>query len=310
MSPFSGRGLHHVTAVATDPARNLGFYRDLLGLRLEKRTVTHEDPGAYHFIYGQDGGRPGGHLNFFSWASSGPAPRRPAENECVVFAVDPSAFGWWEEHLGRRAVSSRRGALPCGEPALLLEDPDGLPLALAGGMIGRPPPDRGIVPAWAALRGLRAVALSLRGADLMAAILTQVLGHHETAWDGDWRILMAHDGAGGQVMLHRRGEDGRTRLGPGAIHHVAFRARDARHQADIAARLRRLFGIEAGPVKDRFYFRSIHFRGPDGILIEIATDGPGLLIDEEPEDLGRRLVLPPALEGRRAELLRLLPPLD
>lgn len=310
MSPVSGRGLHHVTAVATDPIRNLAFYRDVLGLRLEKRTVTHEDPGAYHLIYGQNRGLPGGHLTFFSWPSSAPAPRRPDETEFVSFAIDPSTVGWWEEHLGRSSVDCRRGALPSGEAALLLEDPDGLKLALVGGRAGQAVSAQGAVPAPAAIRGLCAVALSLRAADLMAAILTQVLGYRATGRHGDWSEFTAHDEAGGTFWLHHRSEDGRARLGAGALHHVAFRARDGGHQADIAARLGRLFGIEAGPVKDRFYFRSVHFRGPDGILIEIATDGPGLLIDERPEDLGRRLALPPDLETRRAELLRLLPPLD
>jgi glyoxalase family protein len=310
MSPVSGRGLHHVTAIATEPARNLGFYRDVLGLRLEKRTVTHEDPGAYHLIYGQNGGQPGGHLTFFSWRSSAPAPRRSDETEFVYFAIDPSAFGWWEEHLGRSSVDCRRGALPSGEAALLLEDPDGLKLVLVGGTPGRAGLAHGAVPAPAAIRGLHAVALSLRAADLMAAILTQVLGYRATGQHGDWSAFTAHDEAGGAFWLHRRGEDGRARLGAGAIHHVAFRARDDGDQAAIAARLGRLFGIEVGSVKDRFYFRSIHFRGPDGILIEIATDGPGLLIDEQPDELGHRLVLPPGLAPRRAELLRLLPPLD
>lgn len=310
MSPVSGRGLHHVTAVATDPARNLAFYRDVLGLCLEKRTVTHEDPGAYHLIYGQNRGQPGGHLTFFSWRSSAPAPRRPDEAEFVSFAIDPSAFGWWEDQLRRMAVSCRWDVLPSGEAALLLEDPDGLPLALVGGVAGRAGLADGAVPAPVAIRGLHAVALSMRAADLMAAILTQVLGYRETGRQGDWATFTAHDEAGGAFWLHRRGEDGRVRLGAGAIHHVAFRARDDADQADIAARLQRLFGIEAGLVKDRFYFRSIHFRGPDGLLIEIATDGPGLLIDERPDELGRRLALPPGLEVRRAELLRLLPPLD
>lgn len=308
MSPVSGRGLHHVTAVATDPMRNLAFYRDVLGLRLEKRTVTHEDPGAYHLIYGQNRGLPGGLLTFFSWPSSAPAPRRPDETEFVSFAIDPSTFGWWEEHLGRSSVDCRRSALPSGEAALLLEDPDGLKLALVGGTAGWAADSA--MPAPAAIRGLHAVALSLRAADLMAAILTQVLGYRATGRHGDWSEFTAHDEAGGTFWLHRRSEDGRARLGAGALHHVAFRARDGGHQADIATRLGRLFGIEAGPVKDRFYSRSVHFRGPDGILIEIATDGPGLLIDERPDDLGRRLALPPDLEVRRAELLRLLPPLD
>lgn len=309
MSPVSGRGLHHVTVVATDPGRNLDFYRHVLGLRLEKRTVTHEDPGAYHLMYGQNDGRPGGHLTFFSWRSAAPAPRQPDDVEFLSFAVDAAALDWWEERLDRMKVVCHREAMPSGAPAITLQDPDGTALALVGGLAGRGGREGAGIPGAFAIHGLRAVALSLHDTDLMAVILTEVLGYAETGRYGDWTAFSAHDQAGGEFLLHRRGDDRRARLGAGSIHHVAFRTSDDETQARMAALLKSRVGIEASPVKDRFYFRSIYFRGPDGILIEMATDGPGLLIDEARDNLGERLVLPPGLEGRRDELLRLLPPL-
>ncbi len=310
MSPVSGRGLHHVTVVATDPLRNLDFYRRVLGLRLEKRTVTHEDPGAYHLMYGQNDGRPGGHLTFFSWRSAAPVTPPADDAEFLSFAVDADALDWWEERLSRMNVACRRGLLPSGSSAIMLEDPDGTRLALEGGLAGLRGMAGAGIPEAVAIRGLHAVALSLKAVDLMATILTDALGYAATGRDGDWSTFTAHDQAGGRFLVHRRRDERRARLGAGSIHHVAFRAKDEDTQAEIGRRLKQRLGIDASPVKDRFYFRSIYFRGPDGILIEIATDGPGLLIDETREELGQRLVLPPGLEERRDELLRLLPPLE
>ena len=310
MSPVSSRGLHHVTVVATDPVCNLDFYGRVLGLRLEKRTVTHEDPGAYHLMYGQNDGRPGGHVTFFSWRSAAPAPRQYDDTEFISFNVDAAALDWWEARLHRMKVACRREALPSGAPAITLQDPDGTALALVGGMAGQGGREGPGIPGAFAIHGLQAVALSLHDTDLMAVILTEVLGYAETGRYGDWTAFKAHDQAGGEFLLHRRGDDRRARLGAGAIHHVAFRVRNAQAQAETARRLKDHTSIEASPVKDRFYFRSIYFRGPDGILIEIATDGPGLLIDETRAELGSRLILPPELEERRGELLRLLPPLE
>lgn len=307
---MTGRGLHHVTAIATNASCNLDFYTGVLGLRLVKRTVTHEDPGAYHLIYGDEEGSPGSRLSFFSWVSA-VASGRPGSSEYVSFAVAPEAIGWWEARLAANKVPSRHARTSDGRPKLMLEDPDRMPLALIGSEPAPAttwsPPD---IPEDFAVRALHGVTLSLRGTELMARILTEVLGFAEVANAGEQLIFSAHGGPGGRLCLHRRGERSRPRLGAGVIHHVAFRARDEADLAAMAGKLQETFGITASPVKDRHYFRSIYFRGPDGILIEISTDGPGFLIDETRETLGTRLIFPPSLQDRQDELLRILPPLD
>ncbi|MCP4565349.1 MAG: ring-cleaving dioxygenase [Bosea sp.] len=308
---MTGRGLHHVTAIATNASCNLDFYTGVLGLRLVKRTVTHEDPGAYHLIYGDEEGSPGSRLSFFSWVSA-VASGRSSSSEYVSFAVAPEAIGWWEARLAACKVPCRQTRTSDGCPKLMLEDPDRTPLALIGselapGTTTWSPPD---IPEAFAVRALHGVTLSLRGTELMARLLTQVLGFAEVASASDQLVFSAHGGPGGRLCLHRRGGRSRPRLGAGVIHHVAFRARDEADLAVMAGKLQETFGIVASPAKDRHYFRSIYFRGPDGILIEIATDGPGFLIDETRETLGTRLIFPPSLQDRQDELLRILPPLD
>lgn len=307
---MTGRGLHHVTAIATNASCNLDFYTGVLGLRLVKRTVTHEDPGAYHLIYGDEEGSPGSRLSFFSWVSA-VAGGRPGNAEYVSFAVAPEAIGWWEARLAASKVPCRHMRTWDGRPKLMLEDPDRTPLALIGSDLAPAtswsPPD---IPEAFAVRALLGVTLSLRGTDLMARILTEILGFAEVGSAGEQLIFSAHDGPGGRLCLHGRHERSRPRLGAGVIHHVAFRARDEADLAAMAGQLQERFGITASPVKDRHYFRSIYFRGPDGVLIEVSTDGPGLLIDETRENLGTRLIFPPSLQDRQEELLRILPLLD
>lgn len=311
MPSMSGRGLHHVTVIATDAARNLDFYTRFLGMRLEKRTVTHEDPGAYHLIYGQGDGAPGGHLSFFSWVSAVIPSRRVADGELVLLAIAPNALDWWQRRLVRCNVPFLRESLPQGETALIFEDPDHTPLALV--------PTEAVsatramvsgIPSDFAIDHLLGVSLSLQATELMGDILTNVIGFGESGRKGDWTVFSAHEGAGGKFYLRQRRGGQRTRLGAGTIHHVAFRVKDDADQAAMAERLKQRFGIIASPPKDRYYFRSIYFRGPDGLLIEVSTDGPGFLIDETREELGTRLIFPPGLADRREELLQILPRLD
>jgi glyoxalase family protein len=307
-----GRGLHHITAISADITRSLDFYTRVLGLRLAKRTVSYEDPGAYHLYYGDASGRPGTLFSFFSWRGVAAGTPGTGEAERVEFAVPHASIGWWSDRLDIEGCRHQRTRTAFGEDALWLQDPDGTPLALVASQEG------GDEPAWTspdipprhALVGPRGVTLCVRDAQAMAAILTGVLGFTQTAKEGGWMRLAAHSGAGGTLALHEVGPVSRGRLGAGTIHHVAFRARDAADQAAMADRLQRDFGIAVGQRKDRTYFSSIYFRGPAGIFIEIATDGPGFLVDEPLDRLGAALMLPPFLEPRRAELEILLPPLD
>lgn len=309
--PAGGHGLHHVTAVSTDMARTRAFYVDLLGLRLVKRTVAHEDPGAHHLFFGGRTGAPGTLVTVFCWPGAIPCQRGAGEVERIVFAAPPKALPWWERRLAEAGAMPEAGPLGFGARGLRFRDPDGAPLAVAG-MTMADALDwtgAGLAPE-VRLRGVAGVAIAVRDAAAMGALLTGELGFAEAARE-DGRIrYAAHGGAGGLVDLHPCGDRARGRTGAGTIHHAAFRARDLAELGEIADRLRLRFGIEAGQAKDRAYYRSIHFRGPDGMLIEVATDGPGLLRDETPEALGATLRLPPLLEPRRAEIERVLPPLD
>lgn len=309
---MTGRGLHHVTVIATDCTRNLDFYTRVLGLRLVKRTVTHEDPGAYHLFYGSRDGAPGDRLSFFSWRSVNAAIKGAGEGHSVSFAIPPGATAWWKRRLGDEGFDVRPGRTPFGQEALAVEDPDGTQLWLvAADMPGQEElrPSPGIPPEFA-LRGLLGVTLEVRTVAPLAAILENVLGFAETGRARSWLRLAAHSGPGGEIWLHESPERLLGRLGAGTVHHIAFRARDEADQARMAELLKDGFGIPASVVKDRTYFRSIYFRSPDGILVEISTDGPGFLIDEAPDELGRRLMLPPELEPLRQDLLLILPPLS
>ncbi|MGO4407783.1 VOC family protein [Bosea sp. RAF48] len=308
---MKGRGLHHVTVIATDAARNVEFYTKVLGLRLVKRTVTHEDPGAYHLIYGDAEGVPGGSLSFFSWVSAAEAEDRGDNGEYVLFSVAPDAIGWWAKRLTDFGVPFQQRQSLSGSAQLNFEDPDRTPLALvARASAEQASWSQPHIPPAFAVRQLVGVTMSVRGTTLMARILTEVLGFAEVGREGDQIEFAAHDEAGGRLYLHQRRNRSRPRLGAGVIHHVAFRANDEAELATMAKELQERFGIASSPVKDRYYFRSIYFRGPDGLLIEISTDGPGFLIDETPGALGTRLIFPPSLEDRQDELLRILPPLD
>lgn len=305
------RGLHHVTAIATNASRNLDFYTRVLGLRLVKRTVTHEDPGAYHLTYGDAEGDPGSRFSFFSWSSAVDARQWARSDESISFAIAPDAVDWWERRFAASEVPFLRGLAPDGSPQLSFEDPDRTVLTFVASEFasGAPwaCPD---IPLAFAVRALRGVTLSIRGTELMTRLLTDVLGFVEIGREADRIEFSAHGNAGGWFCLHQRQGRPRPRLGAGAIHHVAFRARDDADLAAIAESLQERFDISASPIKDRYYFRSIYFRGPDGLLIEVSTDGPGFLIDETRENLGARLIFPPSLQDRQEELLRILPSLD
>ncbi len=303
-------GLHHITAIATDPARNLRFYTGLLGLRLIKRTVTHEDPGAYHLIYGGGPGASLSRLSFFSWASAAEARHRAEDGEYIAFSIACEAFDWWARRLEDAGIATERHMETSGSACLAFTDPDLTPLRLVGREQPSPAPwTRPDIPAGMAIRALEGVRMSLRGVDAMSPILQQVLGFAEIGKTQDRIDFRAHEEAGGWFGLDRRRGNPRPRIGAGAIHHVAFRARDDAALASIAVVLKDRFGVDASSVKDRYYFRSIYFRGPDGLLIEISTDGPGFMIDETEDQLGKRLIFPPGLKDREPELRRILPPL-
>jgi glyoxalase family protein len=326
-SPPRTNGIHHVSAVASDPRENRRFYTETLGLRLLKRTVNFDDTETYHLYYGDETGTPGTAITFFPF--EGLRPGRPGRGQAVAtaFAVPPGSLAYWEDRLRESNATVGRRMTRFGAAVLPFEDPDGQPLELveadpatesstetdATPASAVEPWAGGPVPEDQAIRGFFGVTLHSAEPEATANVL-ELLGFERVGSETDpddgaerVRYVAAGDHASVVDLLHRGPPRGRP--GVGTIHHVAFRASDEDEQMAWRERL-----SEAGqfvtPQKDRQYFQSIYFREPGGILFEIATDGPGFTVDESVEKLGSELKLPPWLEADRERIEAALPPLD
>ncbi|OGQ01097.1 MAG: hypothetical protein A2Z40_01620 [Deltaproteobacteria bacterium RBG_19FT_COMBO_60_16] len=304
-------GLHHVTAVTADLNRNVEFYTRILGMRLVKRTINFDDPGSYHLYYGNGKGSPGTLLTFFHR----PAARkgRPGSGtvSSVAFSVPEGSLEYWRDRLSSHDIALHGAEGRYDGDCVAFTDPDGLSLALVSAPApdARIPWEKGPVPAGHALRGIHAVTLAAAGRTSVESFLTGTLGFRRV-WEVGSRLQFAtgSGGSGAIACVDVLSDPFPGRGGFGTVHHVAWRIPSRAAQESW----RRTIG-EAGhsvtPVIDRLYFRSIYFREPGGILFEIATDGPGIAVDEPLEALGETLVLPPWLEGKRRTIEESLPPL-
>lgn len=310
-------GIHHLTAVTARAAANVDFYTRVLGMRLVKKTVNQDDVSAYHLFYGDGRASPGTDLTFFDF----PVPPERRGTHSIVrtgLRVDGlDTLEWWRERLA--ALDLRHGRIVDrdGRPTLDFEDPEGQRLSLVddGGTTQACPWADSPVPAEHQIRGLGPVVISIPRLEPTDAVLRELLGmepirqYRLTDAPKDTAHVYRMGSGGAHAELHVAVQPDLPMTGPGAggVHHVAFRIPDA----DYDAWTERLRGIRlpaSGPV-NRFYFRSLYFREPNGILFEIATDGPGFTIDEPLESLGQRLSLPPFLEDRRAEIEATIKPL-
>ncbi|WP_108663489.1 ring-cleaving dioxygenase [Acuticoccus kandeliae] len=308
---MSQAGIHHVTAIAGRAARNIDFYTKTLGMRLVKKTVNFDDPGTYHFYYGDEAGQPGTILTFFPWEHAVPGRVGVGETEETSFRIPQSAVGYWTHRLLEKGVEADRAERRFGETAITFKDPDGMRIALVAvpgiedeiGWTGNG------VPIESAIRGVHSVDLLLKEAAPTGEILTDVLGFKEVGRDGS-TVRFAAEGApyGGVVDIHEVGDFLRGRSGAGTVHHVAFRADEA-GQAAMAAKLRGEHRMRTTDQVDRDYFRSVYFREPGGVLFEIATDDPGFAVDEPLASLGGALKLPKNYEPFRSEIEAKLPEL-
>ncbi len=303
-------GLHHVTAIGSDPRRNLAFYTQVLGLRLVKKTVNFDDPGTYHLYYGSYDATPGTLLTFFLWEG---LPRGRAGSgmvSAVAYVVPAGSLDFWRARLAAHGTSPA-DAPRLGEAALSFADPDGLPLELveAAEPDPRPPVPHPEVPARHAIRGFHSVTLQAGTGEQTAWVLNQDMGYQLAAQEGSRsRYSPAVPGPGTAVDLLIDPGQAAGSSGVGTVHHVAFRTPDDSDQRQAHAELtNRGFGVS--PIVDRCYFHSIYFREPGGVLFEIATDGPGFTVDEPLDRLGGSLQLPAWHEPMRAKIEAALPPL-
>ena len=311
-------GLHHLTAVTTDAQKNVAFYTGVLGMRLVKKTVNQDDVSAYHLFYGDELGRAGTEITFFDWPQLRVAKNHPGAGEVSTTelrVLDRTALEWWADHLAEAGVEHAGISDHADRAHLDFEDPEGQRLRLSEdrgeGTAAGVPWNASPVPREFGIRGLASVDLTVRELEPTAWVLTEVLGFRpsdERADEGG-RTATFEVGPGGPGAMVRVVERAGTsaRLGRGGVHHVAFRTPDDEEHALWRERIRTM-GLGVTPQIDRFYFRSIYFREPGGVLFEIATDGPGFATDEDAAHLGERLSLPPFLEDRREEIeARLVP---
>jgi glyoxalase family protein len=303
-------GLHHVTAIAGDPQRNLNFYAGVLGLRLVKRTVNFDDPGSYHFYFGDAVGTPGTILTFFPWPNTRRGVRGIGEVEATGFAIPAGSTAYWLKRLQEYTVSVEPVAQCFGEEIIRFADPDGMIIELvASNQVSSGLPfSGGSVPEAHAIRGLHAVSASLASPERSARLLTELFGYRLTQESGNRVRFWAPGSAGFGKAIDLLTAPGLSqgRSGAGTVHHIAFRVASAKEQLDWQRKIADL-GYGVSPVMDRTYFKSIYFREPGGILFEIATDGPGFTADEPEAELGKHLRLPSWMERSRARIEAVLP---
>ena len=305
-------GIHHVTAIAGNALRNLNFYSRTLGLRLVKKTVNFDDPGTYHFYYGDEAGSPGTILTFFPWEHAAPGRGGVGQAQQTAFRIPARSIGYWAHRLLEAGVRHEALEKRFGETVLPFTDPDGMSLLLVGvpGAEAEPGWSNGDIPAEHAIRGFHGVTLLIEDAAKTGAILTDVLGFAEAGRDGSTIRYRASATSGGVVDIYEAKGFLRGRMGRGSVHHIAFRAADDAEEFAMARKLVDNHGMHPTEQKDRNYFRSIYFREPGGILFEIATDIPGFAVDEPLASLGKALKLPGFLEPHRQEIENALPHLE
>jgi glyoxalase family protein len=303
-------GLHHVTAIATDPQTNVDFYSEVLGLRLVKKTVNFDDPGTYHLYYGDELGRPGTILTFFPWPLARRGSRGSGQATACAFSVPESSIDWWRERLSREGIVTEDPVERFDEQVLALFDPDGLRLELVGHSGTDASDDvAGPVPMEFRVRGLHSVAISVTTYEATMRLLTETLGFRLTGeTENRSRLQVGAEGDRGARVDVLTTPQGEGWISAGTVHHVAWRAAGDREQMAWRERLLS-YDLNVTPVLDRGYFRSIYFREPGGVLFEIATDPPGFAIDEPISSLGSALKLPAWLEDRRATIEATLPSL-
>jgi glyoxalase family protein len=305
-------GIHHVTAIASDPQRNLDFYTQVLGLRLVKLTINFDDPGTYHLYFGNAEGAPGSILTFFPWPGAARGTVGNGQVSATAFAVRPEALEFWQSRLTERRIPMEHPRPRFGEAVLRLTDPDGMPLELVATANAHPERAWGdsSVPVAYGISGFHSATLSEEGYERTSSLLHDSMGLRFVGSEENRFRYAADPAEGGAIVDVLCAPDGKPgRLGAGTVHHIAWRTPDESQQQSWRKSLVEQ-GYNVSPVMDRTYFRSIYFREPGGILFEIATDPPGFAADEPIDQLGDRLMLPPWLEPHRSEVEQALPVLS
>lgn len=304
-------GLHHVTCIAGDPQENLDFYTEILGLRLVKRSINQDAPDTYHLFYADGEGHPGTDITFFPWPDMAPGRHGVGLAVEVGLAVPEGSLSWWNDRLTSASLELADPETRFGEKVLRFSDPHGLSLSLIENEDEREfTPWKGSpVEERRQIRGFHTVRLWESSLDRTTRFLETGLGLDAAGEEDGWRRYGADGGGSGKWIEVRELPGGRLgSWGTGAVHHVAFRVRDEEEQLAVRTQAA-AGGVQPTQVIDRFWFKSVYFREPGGVLFELATEEPGFTADESLDSLGETLVLPPWFEAHRTEIESGLPPL-
>jgi glyoxalase family protein len=305
-------GLHHITAIAGNAKKNLEFYTEILGQRLVKKTVNFDDPGTFHFYFGNETGEPGGILTFFPWEGIGKGHNGTGMATGIGYSVPAGSLEFWADRFRRFSVKYEEPAEKFGESFLRFQDPDGLNLDLVvpGKKDDRKPWITGGLDAAVAIRGFHYVTLTLKNVTPTARVLTDILGYELFKQEGNlYRFINPAVRQASVVDVIEAPNLAKGLNAAGTNHHVAFRVKDDTILMDYREKVLSK-GLQITPRIDRDYFFSLYFREPGGVLFELATDNPGFMKDEPLGELGTHLKLPKQYEHARAEIEKGLPRLD
>jgi glyoxalase family protein len=305
-------GLHHVTAIAGDAKRNLDFYTKILGLRMVKRTVNFDDPGTYHFYYGDEVGTPGSILTFFPWGNVRQGYTGTGMATSIGYSVPKQSLEFWIQRLKHFNVKHENIEEILGEQHISLHDPDGLKVHLISPNYddNRKPWTTSEVGATVATKGFHSITLTLKNIEDTALILTEIFEYKFLKQEGNrHRFVTDSIGTANIVDLIEAPNERPAINAGGTIHHVAFRVKNEEVLMDFREKIVRT-NLRITEKIDRDYFFSLYFREPGGVLFELATDNPGFTKDETLEELGSSLRLPKQYEELRTELEKILPVLS
>ncbi|HTL06749.1 MAG TPA: ring-cleaving dioxygenase [Chitinophagaceae bacterium] len=304
-------GLHHITAIANNAQANFAFYTKVLGLRMVKKTVNFDDPGTYHFYYGNETGEPGTILTFFPWEGIGPGRNGTGMATDIRYAVPQGSLPFWAARFKEQNVLQQPIAEVFGSPSLSFQDPDGLQLTLVEASNDkRTPWITDAVGIETATRGFHSVELSLKDSKATASVLTDLLGYQLIQSEGKRHRFATSSVDTASIIDILEIPEGRAGVSAaGTNHHIAFRVKDEEVQMAIREKILSK-GLNITPKINRDYFYSLYFREPGGVLFEIATDNPGFAVDEPVDQLGSSLRLPKQYEPARAKIEAELPKLN
>ncbi len=305
------QGLHHITALTGNIRNNIRFYTEILGLRLIKRTVNYDSPDTWHLYFGDVQGRPGTVITFFPFMGLPKGHPGTGSVKVTGFSVGAGSLGFWAKRLKEYHVPFRGPSRRLDEEFLSFQDFDGLELELVASASDRRTGTGTVgIKEEYAIKGFSHVELSLASSERTFELLTGTLDHVLLAEEGERQRLFSGENAPGHYIdLVGRPAMPVQQQGSGIIHHVAFGTTDEKTQDQLRKKIRSK-GLFTSEIKDRQYFKSIYFREPGGVLFEVATQGPGFMIDEQPQTLGQELKLPPWLENQRQQIEEQLPPLE